>query len=154
TIGVHAKEAIPILLEGLKEKNPEAQVQILNAIFLIGSPDMPGYMDALREANERIPWAGPFVLPQFGPRPRDAVPALVAALKGKEPSLRLAAATALGQIGPEAQNALPALQQSLNDPEPPVRGSAAAAILKIDVNAPEATRKALTLALEQAEKEH
>jgi len=46
----------------------------------------------------------------MGPDAKDAVPALVAALKDRDPSVRAAAAYALGQIGPDARSALKDLE--------------------------------------------
>ena len=54
-------------------------------------------------------------LAQYGPRAREAVPALVRALAGPSPQLKHASTFALGEIGPEARAAVPSLEAFLAD---------------------------------------
>lgn len=68
----------------------------------------------------------------LGPAAKDAVPALVEALKDNDSAVRSYAASTLGKIGPAARDAVPALKAlSENDPNPDVRGVAATALLAI-----------------------
>ncbi len=53
---------------------------------------------------------------QIGPAaPKEAVPALIAALKDEDRSVRWIAASALGKIGPVAKEAVPALEAAARD---------------------------------------
>jgi HEAT repeat protein len=63
---------------------------------------------------------------------KEAVPALIAALKHDEARVRSEAAEDLGQLGPEAKPAVPALRKALDDEEGFVRVFAAEALGPID----------------------
>src|SRR5205823_1201302 len=66
----------------------------------------------------------------------EAVPALVAALKDRDPLVRGEAALDLGQLGRGARAALPELSQALRDDDGFVRLWAAAAVARIRPDAP------------------
>ena len=69
---------------------------------------------------------------KVGPGAKDAVPALIDALKDKESGVRGSACFALGEIGPAASAAIPALSRVVTqDEDPEVRRAAALAIGKI-----------------------
>ena len=71
-------------------------------------------------------------------KPDDAgvvVPALIEALKDKQPDIRLSAAIKLGSFGELAKEAVPALQAALRDRDARVRGAAINAITRIDPSA-------------------
>lgn len=63
------------------------------------------------------------------------VPALIEALKDKQPDIRLSAAIKLGSFGDRAKEAIPALQAALQDRDARVREAAGIAISRIDSNA-------------------
>lgn len=63
----------------------------------------------------------------------DAVPALAAALKDREPAVRAAAAAALWELKEAARDAMPALKEALNDPDGAVLINAAGALRQLDV---------------------
>jgi HEAT repeat protein len=63
----------------------------------------------------------------------DAVPALAAALKDKEPAVRAAAAGALLDLKEAAREAMPALKEALNDTDGAVLINAAGALHNLDV---------------------
>ena len=59
------------------------------------------------------------------------VPALVQALQGGDPQVRLKAVEVLGRMGEGAQEAVPELMRLLNDPDVSVRKAAARALGQI-----------------------
>jgi HEAT repeat protein len=63
----------------------------------------------------------------------DAVPALAAALKDREPAVRAAAAAALWELGEASREAMPALREALEDTDGAVLINAAGALRKLDV---------------------
>jgi HEAT repeat protein len=67
-------------------------------------------------------------LGDFGPRAKEAVPALITALKDNDRLVRGQSAVALGEIGPEAKAAAPALIAALSDPSADIRMNAAEAL--------------------------
>src|SRR5205823_299713 len=68
------------------------------------------------EKTEReVRWNAALALGEIGPAARDAVPALIAALKAKDDSDSWAAAAALGGIGPAAKAAVPALHKLVKE---------------------------------------
>jgi HEAT repeat protein len=93
----------------------------------------------LRDPNPTVQAQGAYGLSRLGPEARDAVPALIEAMKG-ETLVRENAALALGQIGPEAREAVPTLIEVLNDPEWTVRRHAAIALGEIGPDAMQAVR--------------
>jgi HEAT repeat protein len=95
----------------------------------------------LRDPDPMVRCRAAHLIGHLGPEAKDAVPALIAALKDdKNSGLRYHAARALGDIGPAAKDALPALViASKEDKDPAVRFRAAEAIERID---PEAAKKA------------
>jgi HEAT repeat protein len=78
-----AGEVVPVLVQGLKESDPEYRVR-----------------------------AG-LMLINFGPAARSAVPDLRVALENKEPAVRVLAAIALARINPQTEGILPALRAGL-----------------------------------------
>ena len=59
------------------------------------------------------------------------MPALVAALRDANASVREAAAKALGGIGPDAEPAIPGLVNLIRDYDPFVRGTAAGVLVRM-----------------------
>ena len=95
------REAIPRLIDGLKD------------------PD-PAYRATVAEALGRMGWESPG-RPRHDDPARGAVTPLIAALKDPGPRVRQHAATALGDIGTESHRAIPDLVALLEDRDPEVR---------------------------------
>jgi HEAT repeat protein len=151
-IGKGAAEALPLLLDLLQDQRDFAtQRQAFVALRRIGSADVPGLLQKLREINGKGRWATPFVLKQFGPKAKDAVPHLVKTLGDPEVGMRLGAVFALGEIGPEAQAAIPALGKILDDPSPVVRAAVTVALPRLDPRRQAAAEKKFTDAFTQTE---
>ena len=81
---------------------------------------------ALQDENPRIRQAVAKVLGKLGPDAKQAVPALMAALKDTTKTERQSIAEALGKL--KVKEAIPALIAALKDSDPWVRGSAASAL--------------------------
>ena len=151
-IGKEGGRAIPALLKLLgTEKRFEVQQQTFQAITLIGSKDMPGLLKALREINDVSRWATPYLLRQFGPKAKDAVPHLITQLGDRDPGNRLVAALALGEIGADARGAAAALLKALEDPSAEVRVGAAAALARLDPTREALAKEQFALAFTKAE---
>lgn len=131
-LGPAAKEAVPTLIELLKDKNNARGA--VDALQRIGEPALAPLAVAAGE-NEEAARA----LLQWKQRPdlagaRDmtaAVPELVKHLKSEDPETRARACRILARIGPEARSAVPALQDSQKDKIPAVRDAATVALASI-----------------------
>jgi hypothetical protein len=100
-IGPEAKEAIPVLIETIREvRNRDKRILVAcnNALLAMG---------------------------------KEIVPSMISLLKDDEWEMRRGAAWILGKVGPDAKDAVPALTEALHDPNPAVRTKAADALKKI-----------------------
>jgi hypothetical protein len=119
-IGPAAREAVPLLLDVLARKD---QYELL-----VPPPGHSGLYFPRRTANRAIAALRRIV----GPEDREAVTALVTALRWEDDWVRQAAAEGLGQIGPAGREALPALRIALEDRVQAVREAAGCAIRQIE----------------------
>jgi HEAT repeat protein len=131
-LGKEAQAAIPTLLEAMRqEKRFEVQQQLFQALTLVGSRDLPGFLKAVREVDKGGKWATAFRLPQFGERAEDAVKPLLKLLTDPDPGKRLGAAISLGKVGLLSDQTVPALAKAMDDPSPPVRAAAAVSLARL-----------------------
>jgi HEAT repeat protein len=100
-IGPEAREAIPILVETIRET---------------------------RNRDKRMLLACNYALLGMG---EEIVPSMISLLKDDNWEMRRGSAWMLGKVGPDAKDAIPALTQALDDPNPAVRTKAAEALKKI-----------------------
>jgi hypothetical protein len=118
-VGPEAREAVPALLEIMKDHDSALRDNALWALINIG-PEEKAILPAVIEAvNDR---SDPYLagsaaqgLGRLGARAKEAVPALIDLLKNGEESNQCSnqfhAAEALGKIGPDARAAIPALSE-------------------------------------------
>jgi HEAT repeat protein len=108
-LGPEAKEAVPILIEKLKD--PELSQDVALTLGYMGAaaePAVPSLVKALRGEDGGLALRVPDVLGQLGPVAKAAVPALIEEVKNGD--YGAAAARALGRIGRDAQPAVPTLR--------------------------------------------
>ena len=124
-----------------------AAIQGLSAFPAAAAETVPELVRVIRdEKDPRVRWFTAAAIAKLGPKAKDAVPALIDALRSKDVAtggpvvvgmgsiteedgpVRLAAAVALGKIGREARFAVPALLKALDDPDSRVRAEAAASL--------------------------
>ena len=86
------------------------------------------WKEQLNDEKEFARLSAAVALGECGPK---AVPALVEALKHKDPRIRYWAARGLGKIGAEAKSAMPALTEALKDSSESVRVGAAYTLWKL-----------------------
>jgi hypothetical protein len=98
----------------------------------LGRPGLKSAVPVLLQALKGDPFvarAAATALGGIGPEAREAVPALLEALRGSDPSLTATAAKALGAIGPDAREAVPILKSlAENPPHKEVGGNARRAL--------------------------
>jgi HEAT repeat protein len=117
-IGPDARAAIPALNKMLDERGD--QFKVVLALDRIGAPPARKLLDRfLRQAD----WFTANELAALGPKDREAVPALRAALADKRTQVRISAAVALANIDPSAVEAIPVLIEALKQFDPEEQGA-------------------------------
>ncbi len=153
-IGPAAKDAVPHLVELLKDPDALVRRAAAGALGMIGAAAkdaVPHLIDLLKDSDTDVRRAAAGALGMIGPAAKDAVPHLVDLLKDPDADVRRAAAGALGGIGAAAKDAIAHLVDHLKDPDVPMRVEAAYALASIseglsDKNEPD------VMALQELEK--
>jgi HEAT repeat protein len=153
-----AKDAIPVLIEALKEQQDVTIPPIAaRALARQGSAAVPALIEALEIKDGRVQAYAAKALKQIGPDAKQAAPALIEVVKKhKDPThvARLEAIAALGKIGPAAKDAVPTLIEATKEKPPtsPVRLVAVAALGQIGPDAKEAVPTLINLLGEEENK--
>lgn len=130
-ISKYAGEAMPTLIEVLKDKKSDAARR--GAAFAIGriggstaKEAVPTLAEALgdKDSSDELRRSCATAIGMLEANGAGGAAALGQALKDKNVGVRRAAATALGQIGPEARTALTAVKEAAKDPDKFVRAQA------------------------------
>ncbi len=129
-IGPGAKEAIPALIEMLKE-GPFPAVFALRGIGPDAKAAVPLLIEHLRAGTGNCETCVAVALWKIEQKPDLAVPALLDVLNGESAPLRRGAVDGLSRIGPSAEVARPALIHALRDKDRWVRKGAAKALARI-----------------------
>jgi HEAT repeat protein len=114
-----SKEALPALLRLLRDQNKDVRRHVLEAIAHVeptARTAIPAVIDVLAsdaEPTNRCWAAG--TLASLDKRGTEAIPALVRALRDKDPDVRATAAGAIGGFGPIARAAIVPLTELLSD---------------------------------------
>jgi|GEM_PF-1875141 len=111
-----AKEAIPVLIEGLKPQGDDEYYHegVFGALAHLGpqaNAALPELIRIVTEGNAESDILEALV--QIDPEGKDCVPALITALKSKEVEFVHAAANYLSLLGPRAEAAIPALAETI-----------------------------------------
>ena len=112
-IGPEAKAAVPAL-NRLLDEDDDTFFDAVLALDRIGAPPVRKLLvDFLREADPEVAYQ----LAWLGPKAREAVPSLRAALTDKQLQVRIYAAGALAHIEPSATDSIPVLIEALKHPD-------------------------------------
>ena len=157
-IGEGAKDAVPALIQALQDQHKTTRVNAEKALKSIGVPEklqaaleqnlVLKLIKELQDQSNSVRAKAAEELGSIGEGAKDAVPALIQVLQGREfAHVRSRVAAALGEIGEGAVEAVPALIQELQDEDKSVRENAAWALGGIGPKA-EAAVPALIQALQ------
>jgi HEAT repeat protein len=138
--GVSAAPAVPELVKLLSDGEVFVRQKAAAALGAIGpaaSEAVPNlaHLAKCTEPDSMNRTASNEALKALGSIGVAAVPALIDALQGEDPQIRIAAASALATIGPDARDAIPALCATLEDDH--ARSAAAYALFRIDADVAE-----------------
>jgi HEAT repeat protein len=110
-----AVAAIPALAELLKDKEAAVRASAAVALVRIGPKSTAALGDALKFPEETSRLTALQALRVLGPAAKEAVPAMIGALKDKSVDVRILAAYTLGRLKAAAKPALPALLEAAKD---------------------------------------
>lgn len=100
-IGPEAKEAIPILIETIREvRNRDRRILVAcnKALLGMGKEIVPHMISLLKDDTWEMRRGAAWILGKLGPDAKEAVPALTEALNDANPSVRLQAQESLKKI--------------------------------------------------------
>lgn len=97
-MGRTAKEAIPALVAALKDTDPYVRIEATVALGAIGPAAIPALTEALKSSNRYQRMGACLSLGHMAANAKDAIPALEAAFKDKNASVRAHAAQAVWRI--------------------------------------------------------
>jgi len=151
------QDSLPILYDGLKDKDPLVRKQVVQAFATIANGffsqrkiTIPALIEAMLDSNADVRDAAATALVDLkSPKCReDALPGTLALKQNANPLIRRKALTVLAEIGPAQDDVLVAFCDSLTDKDSGVRGEAAQGLLKLVGNGhKEAKKAALPLAV-------
>lgn len=136
------KTVVAAVLKFQTAKDPELKAQALEDLVKL-VPKGPGMVTLLVNISkgnepERVRLASVTILGTLGRDAKEAVPALIEALKARdgadavfESRFKVAVIMALGEIGPAAKEALPILEELASSPDQAIRSQVSAALNKI-----------------------
>lgn len=127
-LGNIGEKALPALKRSLLNPEGKHPENALVALRLIGASAVPELTEVLSQPNSKFKVGAAEVLGKIGPNARSAVPELIKALKSPNNYLRTIAAEALGKIGADSKTAIPVLAEMLKDPNEFIRQRAAETI--------------------------
>jgi HEAT repeat protein len=128
------EQLVPALGEVILHGQEPAVGEALAALATMSDEAVPVLGDALKNRPEARARAAMLVA-YLGPKAKEAVPALAAALADEDPAVRREVLFALAAIGADAASAAAAIQKSLADPETRNRATAAFALGRIGPSA-------------------
>jgi HEAT repeat protein len=145
-IGPEASEAVPALIETLRDADDETRREVQFALASIGpaaAPAVPELTESLESENEEVQYSAVYALGRIGEQAKDACPNLLKLLGREEEFPRIAAVWALTRIDPGRpeiiETGLPILTEALQSDRDLLRAEAASTLAEIG----EAARPAL-----------
>ena len=122
-LGTLGTPAVPGLIEALRAESAEVRLSASHALCAMGEPAVADLMEASSDSREEIRVQAVDTLGNMGRTAQESVHVLARALNDPSVEVRRRAAGALGTMNGAAAAALPALIGALQDEDSSVRGS-------------------------------
>ena len=138
-IGPTANEAVPALIQSLKDPNGQVRCEVAWSLGRIGpaaAPAMPALVERLDYEDGEVRRYSAYARSLLGPLSVDAIPKLAERLQDEH--MGYMAARALGDIGPAASDAIPQIIEALRKDSTLSRMEFAIALGKFGAEAKEA----------------
>ena len=117
TLGAIGAPAVPKLIESLTDENGPTRRTAAYALAAVGAPAVPALSETLAHENDEARVEATYALAQIGSAAEPAVPALIARAKDSKVEVRRYIPEAFGGIGAPAAPAVPVLIDMLADDE-------------------------------------
>jgi HEAT repeat protein len=100
-LGNYGKEAVPVLIDGLKDRDQGIRSYVALTLSGLGEPAVPALIEALKDSNRETKKAALFALSMGDAKARrEAVPGLLKLTRNRDAALAADALTLLEQIDP------------------------------------------------------
>jgi hypothetical protein len=140
-LGSTGKQAVPALIDSLKDTNPDIRLTAADCLGNIGpaaKDAVPVLIQFLTDTNRLVRWDTMVNLGRIHAEPGLVVPLLVNAIGASNiitDRLTATVITTIGQFGEEAKEAIPTIIRHLNDEDITVRNASTNALKAIDLEA-------------------
>ena len=115
TLGTIGEPAVPQLIEVLGDENGPTRRMAAYALAAVGAPAVASLSEALEHTEEAVRIEASYALAQIGDSAETAIAALIEHAKDEAVEVRRYLAEAFGSIGPAASPAVPALIDMLDN---------------------------------------
>ena len=115
TLGTIGEPAVPQLIEVLGDENGPTRRMAAYALAAVGAPAVASLSEALEHTEEAVRIEASYALAQIGDSAETAIPTLIEHAKDESVEVRRYLAEAFGSIGPAAAPAVPALIDMLDN---------------------------------------
>ena len=146
-LGAAGSQGVPALIQALGGQAKEIQLDAAYGLAIAGRDAVSALIDSLDHTDEQARGCATYALGDMGSQAGEAVGQLARQGRDPAPFVRRHVAEALGTIASQPEIAVPALQELLRDEDPQVRFNAAYALAHFGVQA-EAAVPVLAAALE------
>ncbi len=116
-LGTIGEPAVPQLIETLSDENGPTRRMAAYALAAVGTPAVPALSEALQHTEDAVRIEATYALAQIGDSAETAIPTLIEHAKDPAAEVRRYIADAFGGIGPAAAPAVPALIEMLENDE-------------------------------------
>jgi HEAT repeat protein len=101
SLSADAPELYPHIVAHAKDSDQAVRRRVMEAMIHLGKKGVPTLIDGMNDADAGVRYGAALIAEQLGPDAKDAIAALEACLRDRDPSVPFAARSALRAIDPE-----------------------------------------------------